>query len=62
MTMTKEGPFYDAFEGSVDGVIKQELITYRIRNGMLVVEKTQRDYSKEDYQDTVSSTPLVEVK
>jgi hypothetical protein len=62
MMTNKEGPFYDAFEGSVDGVIKQELITYRIRNGMLVVEKTQRDYSKEDYQDTVSSTPLVEVK
>jgi hypothetical protein len=58
----KAGPFYDAFEGSVDGVIKQELITYKIRNGMLVIEKTQRDYSKEDYQDTVSSTPLVEVK
>jgi hypothetical protein len=62
MMTNKEGPFYDAFEGSVDGVIKQELITYRIRNGMLVVEKTQRDYSKDDYQDTVSSMPLVEVK
>ena len=58
----KAGPFYDAFEGSVDGVIKQELITYRIRNGMLVVEKTQRSYSGDDYQDTVSSMPLVEVQ
>jgi len=58
----KAGPFYDAFEGSVDGVIKQELITYKIRNGMLVVEKTQRSYSGDDYQDTVSSMPLVEVQ
>ena len=58
----KAGPFYDAFEGSVDGVIKQELITYRIRNGMLVIEKTQRSYSGDDYQDTVSSMPLVEVQ
>ena len=58
----KAGPFYDAFEGSVDGVIKQELITYKIRNGMLVIEKTQRSYSGEDYQDTVSSMPLVEVQ
>ena len=58
----KAGPFYDAFEGSVDGVIKQELITYKIRNGMLVIEKTQRSYSGDDYQDTVSSMPLVEVK
>ena len=62
MTMTKEGPFYEAFEGSKDGVIKQELITYRIRNGMLVIEKTMRDYSNNDYQDTTSSTPLVEVQ
>ena len=62
MMTNKEGPFYDAFEGSVDGVIKQELITYKIKNGMLVVEKTQRNYSKDDYQDTVSSMPLVEVK
>lgn len=62
MMANKEGPFYEAFEGSKDGVIKQELITYRIRNGMLVVEKTQRSYSGDDYQDTVSSMPLVEVK
>lgn len=62
MTMTKEGPFYEAFEGSKDGVIKQELITYKIKNGMLVIEKTQREYSKDDYQDTVSSYPLAEVK
>ena len=58
----KAGPFYDAFEGSVDGVIKQELITYKIRNGMLVIEKTQRSYSGDDYQDTVSSMPLGEVQ
>ena len=62
MSNVKEGPFYEAFEGSKDGVIKQELITYKIKNGMLVVEKTQRSYSGEDYQDTTSSTPLVEVK
>jgi len=62
MSKTQEGPFYEAFEGSKDGVIKQELITYRIRNGMLVMEKTMREYSNDDYQDTVSSTPLAEVK
>ena len=62
MTTTKEGPFYEAFEGSKDGVIKQELITYKIKNGMLVIEKTMREYSNNDYQDTVSSHPLAEVK
>jgi hypothetical protein len=62
MSTTKAGPFYEAFEGSKDGVIKQELITYKIKDGMLVIEKTQRSYSGDDYQDTVSSTPLAEVK
>ena len=62
MSTMKEGPFYEAFEGSKDGVIKQELITYKIKNGMLVIEKTMREYSNNDYQDTTSSTPLVEVQ
>ena len=41
----KEGPFYQAFQGDSEGIIKQELITYRIKNGMLVKETVQRDYS-----------------
>ena len=56
---TKEGPFYDAFEGSKNGVIKQELITYKIRGGMLVMESTIRNYDGDDYTDTSSSTPLI---
>ena len=58
----KQGPFYAAFEGDTTGVIKQELITYRIRDGVLVKEVVQRKYSKNDYQDNTSVTPLAEVK
>jgi hypothetical protein len=61
MTTTGEGPFYDAFEGTKDGVIKQELTTYKIRDGMLVIERTMRHYTGNDYIDSVSSTPLAEV-
>jgi len=58
----KEGPFYAAFQGDTTGVIKQELHTYRIRNGVLVKETVSRCYSKNDYLDSVSVTPLAEVK
>jgi hypothetical protein len=61
MTTTREGPFYDAFEGTKMGVLKQELITYKIRDGMVVIEKTSRHYNRDDYTDSVSSAPLVEV-
>ena len=60
--MDKEGPFYAAFQGDITGVIKQELITYRIRDGMLFKETVSREYSKDDYQDTTSSFPLAETK
>ena len=58
----KPGPFYTAFQGDNTGVIKQELVTYRIRDGMLVKEIVSRDYSKTDYQDSISVIPLAEVK
>jgi hypothetical protein len=63
--MTQEnklGPFYAAFKGDNTGVIKQELVTYRIRDGVLVKETVSRDYSKADYQDSISVITLAEVK
>ena len=58
----KPGPFYAAFQGDNTGVIKQELVTYRIRDGVLVKETVSRDYSKNNYQDSISVIPLAEVK
>ena len=58
----KQGPFYTAFQGDNTGVIKQELVTYRIRDGVLVKETVSRDYSKTNYQDSISVIPLAEVK
>jgi hypothetical protein len=47
MTTTGEGPFFDAFEGTKDGILRQELITYKIRNGMLVMERTMRSLQRQ---------------
>ena len=58
----KQGPFYAAFQGDNTGVIKQELVTYRIRDGVLIKETVSRDYSKNNYQDSISVIPLAEVK
>ena len=41
-----DGPLVSAFESDVTGVVKQELITYRIKNGMLQKETTQRRYQQ----------------
>ena len=58
----KQGPFYAAFQGDNTGIIKQELVTYRIRDGVLVKETVSRDYSKTNYQDSISVIPLAKVK
>lgn len=58
-----DGPFKSAFESDTTGVVKQELITYRKRNGMLVKEVTTRQFSADskDWHDSTTSQPLVEV-
>jgi len=62
--MNKEGPFYAVFEGETSGVIKQELITYKVKNGMLIKEIVNRDYqdSGNDYTDSSTIIPLREIK
>ena len=58
-----EGPFTSAFECDTTGVVRREITTYRHRNGMLVKETATRTYQKDgDYNDTMSSIPLPELK
>jgi hypothetical protein len=57
-----DGPFVSAFESDIDGVIKQELITYRVVNGMLRKEVTERTFTNGDWLDTSTVKPLAEVK
>jgi len=56
-----EGPFQSAFEADAAGVIRREITTYRMRDGIMVKETASRDYYKSgDYHDSQSTTPMVE--
>jgi len=56
-----DGPFKDAFNADTDGVIRREIITYRMKNGIMVKEEASRDYYKSgDYHDSNNTKPLVE--
>ena len=64
MNSKNEGPLVSAFEQDTTGVIKQEFVTYRIKDGMLRKETTTRTFQSDgqDWIDTSSVVPLVEVK
>jgi hypothetical protein len=56
-----EGPFKNAFEADTDGVVRREIVTYRIKDGIMVKESACRDYYKDgDYHDSQNAMPLVE--
>lgn len=55
-----DGPFKNAFDADIDGVVRREIVTYRVKNGVMVKESATRDYYGNDYNDTISSQPLVQ--
>tara|TARA_B100000768_G_scaffold121022_1_gene111998 strand:- start:464 stop:652 length:189 start_codon:yes stop_codon:yes gene_type:complete len=55
------GPFKTEFEASTEGVIRQELITYKIRDGLMIKELSVRKYTTNDYIDSKCSIPLGEI-
>ena len=59
-----DGPLVSAFESDPTGVVKQELITYRIKDGMLRKEVTTRKFNSNqtDWHDSSSVDPMMEVK
>ena len=63
MNIRYEGPFTSAFESDIEGVVKQELITYRVKNGMLRKEVTTREFrdNGKDWNDTSTVSLLVKV-
>ena len=62
MNSNLKGPLVEAFETDVEGVVKQEFISYRVKDNMLRKETTTRRFSASgDYNDTSSIEPLVEV-
>ena len=56
-----EGPFKNAFDADVDGVIRREIVSYRMKDGNMVKETACRDYYQSgDYHDSISTQPLVQ--
>lgn len=56
-----DGPFKAAFDADVDGVIRREIVSYRMKDGNMVKETACRDYYQSgDYHDSVSTQPLVQ--
>ena len=54
-----DGPLLSAFENVPAGVIRQELVTYFMRDEQLIKQKTERTYLKDgDYNDSAVITPL----
>jgi hypothetical protein len=59
----KKGPFTFSLDDDLqDGVIRQELVTYIIKGGMLKKEIVTRNYLEDgDYNDSSFSQPLMTV-
>ena len=56
-----DGPFKNAFNADTDGVVRREIVSYRMKNGMMIKETASRVYYKSgDYHDNVSTQPLAE--
>lgn len=56
-----DGPFKAAFDADNKGVVRREIISYRVRDGIMIKEEASRDYYKSgDYHDTHNSKPLIE--
>ena len=64
MNSKLDGPLVSAFEADTTGVVKQQLITYRVKDGMLRKETTTRTFQTngKDWIDTSTVEPLAEVK
>ena len=64
MNSTYDGPFVSAFETDPQGVVKQELVTYRVKDGMLRKETTTRKFNSDqtDWHDSQTVDPMMEIK
>jgi len=57
--MNRDGPLLEAFNNLPDGVIRQELTSYFMRDGQLVKQTVERVYGSDgDYNDSTTSVPL----
>jgi hypothetical protein len=54
-----EGPFKNAFDSDIIGVIRREITTYRLVKDVMIKETAVRDYYKNgDYHDSQTTLPM----
>ena len=57
--MDKDGPLLQAFDNLPQGIVRQELTSYFMRDGRLIKQTVERIFnSKGDYIDSTSVVPL----
>lgn len=57
--MDKDGPLLQAFDNLPQGIVRQELTSYFMRDGKLIKQTVERIFnSKGDYIDSTSVIPL----
>lgn len=59
--MNNESPYTTCFSLPREGIIKQELITYEVKDGILRKITTVREFSSNDYDDHQVIEPLYRV-
>ena len=58
----REGPLLEAFNRLPDGVFRQELTSYFMRDGNVVKETVERTYNNDgDYIDSTLVVPLTKL-
>ena len=57
-----DSPYDVMFKSPSDGVLSQELITYKVENGMLKKIIVTRKFYNEDYVDTQTVEPICQIK
>ena len=64
MNKKYDGPLVSAFESDPAGVVKQEFVTYRIKDGMLRKETTTRRFNENqtDWHDSHTVDPLMKME
>ena len=57
--MDRDGPLLQAFDNLPQGIVRQELTSYFMRDGKLIKQTVERIFnSKGDYIDSTSVIPL----
>ena len=58
LNFPQEGPFKEATEATTDDVVRQELVTYKKRDGYFVRQTTVRVFDSVDYIDNTTTVVL----